>query len=398
MRPWRPSVETGTVTTVALLVDRLTGFVLAAAWCAACSDGFTSSSKRPTTTPEDGTGASAGDVSGSGASGGVGGGRAPSNGKLGGGMSLPSAGTSTGGSGASTGGSTAASGGADPSTGGSAAATGGTEPATGGAGFSTGGTGPSAGGSSNSGGSENGGSTSSGATGGDGSPPGMGGSASQAGSGTGGTLAPATGGSSAGGSGGSSMTAGAPNSGGSAPIGGCDNQLLANADFEAGPSPSWGEQSKWPGIEIIVRQDNADLLAEGVSPYAGSYLAWLGGIPDNEWDHYLVILTQEVTLPSTAATLTLSGRRHVTSVDDPSDAFDVAYLELQTEAGDLAWQAQAWTNQDTTSGWVPFEASTDVDPQYRGKKLTFVAYSNTDPGGQTSFFLDDLRLEAGCGR
>jgi len=31
-------------------------------------------------------------------------------------------------------------------------------------------------------------------------------------------------------------------------------------------------------------------------------------------------------------------------------------------------------------------------------ETTFVAYSNTDPTGKTSFFIDDLRLEASCGR
>ena len=335
-------------------------------------------------TPDDGAGVGSDESNGSSATGGVGGGRAPSDGRPGDGRGLPSGGTATGGS----------------ATGGSNWGTGGSSTATGGSGTATGGTGAS-GGASTPGDTANGGATSSGATGGSGgdaSLPGTGGSAPQAGSGSGGTPGQGGGSSPAGGTGGSSMAAGAPNTGGSPPLGGCDDQLLANANFEAGPSPSWSEESEWPGIEIIVKKDNADLLAEHVSPYAGDYLAWLGGIPDNEWDHYLVILRQEVTLPSTAATLTLSGRRYVTSVDDPSEAFDVAYLEFQTAAGDLAWQAQAWTNQDTTTGWVPFEATTDVEPQYRGKKLTFVAYSNTDPEGQTSFFIDELRLEAGCGR
>ncbi len=78
--------------------------------------------------------------------------------------------------------------------------------------------------------------------------------------------------------------------------------------------------------------------------------------------------------------------------------FDIAYLEFDDEAEDVVWQAQAWTNQSTTNGWVSFESSTTVAPAQRGKKLTFVAYSNTDQEGETSFFLDDLRLEASCGR
>lgn len=193
-------------------------------------------------------------------------------------------------------------------------------------------------------------------------------------------------------------TAGAPSAGSGNVLGGCDNQLLANGDFEAGPTSSWGEESTWPGIEIIVASTNSALVAENVTPYAGTYLAWLGGIPDNDWDHNLVTLTQDVTLPSDAATLTLSGYRWVESVDDDSGAFDVAFLEFDDEAGDVVWQAQAWSNQTTTNGWSAFQATTTVEPAYRGQKLTLVAYSNTDPGGKTSFFLDNLVLIASCGR
>jgi hypothetical protein len=383
---------------VTTLVERCFGFAIAMAWCVACGDGFSSSSSDAgaPSTPEATAGAGAGNASGTSGAPGAGGGRSPSGGKLGGGTGLPSGGTATGGSdSAAAGGSASSSGGSGTSSGGSVGATGGSDSSTGGSDSSTGGSAPSGGGS------DHGGSTSSGATGGtggDASGTETGGSNAQAGSGSGGTPSPGTGGSSAAAAAGASPLAGAPGSGGSPVIGGCDHQLLANGDFEAGPTPTWGEQSGWPGIEIIVRKDNSDLLAEGVAPYAGNYLAWLGGIPDNEWDHYLVILTQDITLPSTASTLTLSGRRHVTSVDDPSDVFDVAYLEFDNEAGDVVWQAEALTNQDTTDGWVAFESSTNVEPQFRGQKLTFVAYSNTDPQGQTSFFLDDLRLEAGCGR
>jgi hypothetical protein len=346
--------------------------------------------------PDPGAGTGSGNASGQATNLGAGGGRSPSGGKLDGNMGLPSGGSATGGSDAATGGSDAATGGSGTSAGGSGTSAGGSGTSAGGSDSATGGSDSAAGGSgSSTGGSENGGTTgsSAGGTGGDTSPAGTG----AAGMATGGTTGQGAGGVPAG-SGGSAIPAGAPNGGGAPVIGGCDNQLLANADFEAGPTPTWGEESEWPGIEIIVAKNNADLAAEGVAPYAGNYLAWLGGIPDNDWDHYLVILTQEITLPSDAATLKLSGRRYVTSVDDPSEEFDVAYLEFQDEAGDLAWQAEGWTNQDTTNGWVSFESSTNVNPVYRGKKLTFVAYSNTDPEGQTSFFLDDLRLEASCGR
>jgi len=204
---------------------------------------------------------------------------------------------------------------------------------------------------------------------------------------------------STGGLGGVSGTAGMSGAGGVPVVSGlCDNQLLANADFEAGPSQTWGEDSSVPGLEIIVSKDDSNLQAEGIAPHGGDFLGWLGGIPDNDWDHEFVLLQQEVTLPIDAATLTLSGYRNVKSVDGADGEYDIAFLEFDDEDGDVVWQAQAWTNLTTTDGWVPFEESTEVASNLRGKTLTFVAYSNTDPTGKTSFFIDDLRLEASCGR
>jgi hypothetical protein len=180
-------------------------------------------------------------------------------------------------------------------------------------------------------------------------------------------------------------------------IGGCDNQLLHNADFEAGPTSTWNEETTWPGLEIVVPASNVDLVAAGVSPYAGNWLAWLGGVPDNEWDHHRVILRQDVTIPAEASSLTLSGRYYITSDDDPNTEYDEAYLEFETDEGTV-WQAQRWTNRSVTNGWMPFERiQTDMN-RLGGRVVTFVAYARTDPTMQTSVFLDSLRLEAGCGR
>jgi hypothetical protein len=207
--------------------------------------------------------------------------------------------------------------------------------------------------------------------------------------------------------GGISGTAGIPGTGGAGGVGGsggmlggCDNQLLANADFEAGPTPSWQQESDKAGLEIIVPGSDAELMAEDVAPYAGSYLAWLGGIADNMWDHYDVILRQNVSIPEDASALTLSGFYQIKSEDSATVGYDVAYLEFETDAGTM-WQAVHWTNVDQTSGWQPFTSTTDDGFQLdalRGRTVTFVAYSRTDPSGKTSFFLDNLKLEAECGR
>jgi hypothetical protein len=174
--------------------------------------------------------------------------------------------------------------------------------------------------------------------------------------------------------------------------------LLSNADFDLGPTPSWVESSTWPGLTIVTSKDDAKLKLQGVAPASGAYLAWLGGVPDNTWDHHRVMLTQTVSIPAAASAVTLSGQRWVTTVEDPSDVFDVAYLQLSDADDNVVWLATSFSNQSVSSGWVAFSASTTDLDLVRGRTLTFVAYSNTDPAKETSFFLDSLRLVATCGR
>ncbi len=183
-------------------------------------------------------------------------------------------------------------------------------------------------------------------------------------------------------------------------VGGCGQQLLHNANFDAGPTPEWSQSSSWSGeLDIIVAGGTPALMAEGVAPDSGNYLAWLGGIPDNEFDHYRVDLRQTVSVPATAALLTLTGKTLVKTEEDNSYAADLAYLEFALD-DDLVWQAKALTNLDSENGtgWIAFTASTADLDDIRGQTLTFVAYSRTDPTLKTSFWIDSLRLEATCER
>jgi hypothetical protein len=245
------------------------------------------------------------------------------------------------------------------------------------------------------------------ARGGSASQAGSGGSTSRAGSGFDATagypttdagsagMPAGTGGRSA--AGGAAGTSGTSGTSGGEPIGGCNHQLLANADFEAGAGLPWQESSDWPGVTIVVPASDAGLQKEGVSPYGGNYLAWLGGIPDNPYDHYEVTLTQELTIPEATSELTLSGEYLIHSEDGAEGAYDEAYLQLNID-DETEWLARSFTNQDMGREWKSFTArTTDLDP-LRGKTVTFIAYSRTDLDGKTSFWLDDLRLQATCGR
>jgi hypothetical protein len=211
---------------------------------------------------------------------------------------------------------------------------------------------------------------------------------------TGGTLG--TGGKAATG-GTATVSGGSAGAAGGEPIGGCDRQLLLNADFEQGPGVAWTETSTWAGIQIVTHRNDAKLKAEGVSPFTGDYLAWLGGIPDNQYDHHVTMLTQKIEIPAGAAQLTLSGKYWVKTTESQSEDFDEAYLEFEGVDESVVWQALPLTNRNAASAWTTFEKSTfDLDA-IRGRTVTFVAYARTDPAGKTSFFLDALRLVATCG-
>jgi hypothetical protein len=194
-----------------------------------------------------------------------------------------------------------------------------------------------------------------------------------------------------------SQTGGGGGSGGMTPIGGCNNELLVNAGFDSGKGVGWEEMSDWPGIDLVVNEDDPALIAEGVSPYAGSFLAWLGGIPDNEWDHNVTLIQQRVLIPATASSLTLSGRHLVQSTDDPSAEYDEAYLEFDLDDA-VVWQSIRLTNLSASTGWVSFSKTTTDLEDLAGKTLLFYAYARTDLTGKTSFFLDSLSLVASCGR
>ncbi|HEY3498362.1 MAG TPA: hypothetical protein VGK73_26895 [Polyangiaceae bacterium] len=336
---------------------------------------------------------------GRGGSGGDGGGKAAAGtgGKASGGSGPKgtnggAAGSFTAGTSSSEGGTAALGDGGDDAsggTGGSGASSGSDASGGSGAHGGSGASGGAASGAAGSGGSDNGGSNNGGSP--------AGGNAGFAGSGPAGGSGGAIGGAGSGNAGTSSGGNAGTSSGGSGgQIGGCDNQLLKNADFEAGPGVAWREESDLPGLEIIVHRSSAELVQEGVTPF-GNYLAWLGGIPDNEFDRYDVILRQDVTIPPNANTLTLTGRYWIKTEDALDDVYDVSYLEFEDDNG-VVWQAQELTNLDFTSGWTALERTTlDLDG-LAGRTVTFVAYSRTDLTGKTSFFYDSLRLEAGCGR
>ncbi len=183
-------------------------------------------------------------------------------------------------------------------------------------------------------------------------------------------------------------------------IGGCFNQLIANAGFEFGVE-AWREIADTR--DVVVHRSNPELVQAGVSPQAGDYLAWLGGVPNGEYGQkYASTLIQEVTIPNDALSLTLSGYAWVSQSELGLTPSDWAVLELLdplvAEGPGALWQAHLWNELDAGPGWVYFEAETILVESFRGRTLPLVVDSRPDGNGTLDLWLDSLRLEARCPR
>jgi hypothetical protein len=305
----------------------------------------------------------AGAESSGGASGGITstGGTSPGGGRTGGSGPVQSAGSSDGGDSSSVDGGAAgdASGGRDPVTGGRTNG------------------GSSASGNGNSGGASGGSANGGAATGG----------TASGGTATGGT---ASGGTATGGT-----------------ASGACGELLLNGDF-ANADSGWTVDSDYLNFErdvhpIITARDESVLLLEDVEPHSDDYLAWVGGVPNDDRG-YRVSFSQTVIIPEDVTELAFTGFIRI-QTDEPDDdlVYDRVFLELwdaeDPEEEEFVWQFTAQSNQQAGDAWVEIDP-TDPDPSdlsfIRGRTLSFRGYSLTDAEGPTHFFFDSLSLIATC--
>jgi hypothetical protein len=157
--------------------------------------------------------------------------------------------------------------------------------------------------------------------------------------------------------------------------------ILGDGGFDVGGAP-WVQASS-QGYQILVPEGNVGMFFAAQSP---TWLAWLGGA--NNMDDEL---HQDLAIPAGATQIVLRGYRRATSSDDPAGVFDSCTLALRTTAGVVLEQLGAWDNQDTTDGWVAFEAT--AAGTYAGQTIRFSLAGHTDPTYVSNFFFDSLQVE-----
>jgi hypothetical protein len=178
-------------------------------------------------------------------------------------------------------------------------------------------------------------------------------------------------------------------------IGGCFNQLLRNGDFERGRE-GWRETSELR--DVIVWRDHPDLAPTGVTPQAGNYLAWIGGVPNGDFMGYPTRLQQEVQVPAEAQSLTLSGYYWAAQPELGRMPFDWAMLELADPDPESRYLWRLPFEDTVTETWTRFEMTTTDVSWFAGKTVPVQTFSVPNGNGTQSVWLDSLRLEARCPR
>ena len=157
--------------------------------------------------------------------------------------------------------------------------------------------------------------------------------------------------------------------------GGASQQLLGNTGFEnesSNPAP-------WTVTAGVI--DNSSFE----TPHTGSWKAWLDGYGSAHTD----ILQQAVTIPSNAATASLSFWLHIDTAETATTVNDTMKVQIQNLSGTVLATLATYSNRDANSGYrqVSFDLSS-----FRGQAIQVYLLGVENSKLRTSFVVDDFAL------
>ncbi len=160
-----------------------------------------------------------------------------------------------------------------------------------------------------------------------------------------------------------------------ATTGGGGTQLLQNPGFESG-------NNNWSGSSGVIGQNNAS----GEPAHGGTWDAWLDGYGSSHTD----TLGQTVTIPSSAASATLSFWLHVdTDETSTTTAYDKLSVQVLNASGSVLKTLATYSNLNAGSGYT--QQTFDLSA-YKGQKIKINLKGVEDSSYQTSFVVDDFAL------
>jgi hypothetical protein len=156
--------------------------------------------------------------------------------------------------------------------------------------------------------------------------------------------------------------------------GGGGTQLLGNPGFETGTA------APWTGTTNVVYSGTKEPAR------SGSWDAWLDGYGTATTD----TLSQQVAIPSTAGSATLSYWLHVdTAETTTTTAYDTLKVQLLNGSGTVLATLATYSNLDHVSGYAQHSVSLNG---YLGQTVTLRFTGVEGSTMQTSFVLDDTAL------
>ncbi len=158
--------------------------------------------------------------------------------------------------------------------------------------------------------------------------------------------------------------------------GGCTatTQLFANPGFESGATG-------WTASPAVI-----DASTSGSAPRTGTVKAWLDGYGTTHTDD----LSQNVTIPSTACSATLTFWLKITTAETTTTtAFDKLTVTVRNTAGTVLSTLATFSNLNKGTTYV--QRTFDVT-SFKGQTIKIQFHGTEDASLQTSFFIDDTAL------
>jgi len=163
--------------------------------------------------------------------------------------------------------------------------------------------------------------------------------------------------------------------------GGTTTELIGNGGFENGASnvAPWTLTSSHTPMEIINSSSSEP-------PHSGTFDAWLDGFGKSNTD----TMMQQVSVPSTAKTATLSFFLHIDTAETTTTTqYDKLTVQVRDTSGNVLMTLATFSNLDHASGYQ--QHSYDLSP-FIGKTIQIFMNGTEDFELQTSFVLDDVSV------
>lgn len=152
-------------------------------------------------------------------------------------------------------------------------------------------------------------------------------------------------------------------------------QLMGNLGFENGST----NPSPWTASSGVISNDTAE------PANSGSWKAWLNGYGAVHTD----TLQQNVTIPSTATSVTLKFYLHISTQETGSTAYDTLKVQLRNTSGTVLTTLATYSNANAAAG---YSLKTFDVTSYKGQTVQVYLVGTEDASLLTSFVVDDFSM------